>query len=74
MQGVVKSYDWRRRSLIVTPDTIKSISPLLRLAKMPVNGVLTMRRVNPRLSAIARMISTSKPTISLAGVSYANGG
>jgi hypothetical protein len=67
--GAVKSYDCFRRSLIVTPDTMRSMSPLLSEAKMPTKGVFTIRTCTPVFAAIALMTSTSKPTICFCGFS-----
>ena len=57
--GAVKSYDCLRLSLIVTPEITRSTSPLFRAAKMPVQGVSTMRICSPAFWATARIMSMS---------------
>ena len=48
---------------MVTPDTTRSMSPLFSDAKMPTNGVFTIRTLKPAFCATALITSTSKPTI-----------
>ena len=51
VEGALKSYDCFRRSLMVTPDTTRSMSPLFSDAKMPTNGVFTIRTLKPAFCA-----------------------